>query len=256
MIDPDDLLKYRPHFITERQLEKDYLQTVLLNEIYLDFSSDLVFKGGTALQKIYGLDRFSDDLDFTYNTATFDKTRMYNVLERVNQQYRFNIHEHVGENDSLTIELRNAHGPLFNRNNITHMIKLDISLREFTVLAPKLHYMLPIYPDIKQFSVYSMELDEILAEKVRAIYTRTKARDIYDLYFILDKGAGNFRKDLVNKKLSGYKIIFTYDSFIKRIKDVSEKLWKEELSSVLLNPPNYGAVVNYISKDIKRHKGN
>ncbi len=174
---------------------------------------------------------------------------MYNVLERVNQQYRFNIHEHVGENDSLTIELRNAHGPLFNRNNTTHMIKLDISLREFTVLAPKLHYMLPIYPDIKQFSVYSMELDEILAEKVRAIYTRTKARDIYDLYFILDKRAGNFRKDLVNKKLSGYKIIFTYDSFIKRIKDVSEKLWKEELSSVLLNPPNYGAVVNYISKE-------
>ena len=46
------------------QAEKDYLQHLFLRELYSTVGTELVFKGGTALQKAYGLHRFSRDLDF------------------------------------------------------------------------------------------------------------------------------------------------------------------------------------------------
>ena len=47
------------------QVESDYLQHILLLLLSRRAGNWLVFKGGTALQKAYGLNRFSDDLDFT-----------------------------------------------------------------------------------------------------------------------------------------------------------------------------------------------
>src|SRR3990167_3542874 len=44
--------------------EKDYFQDLLLFNIYKQ-TNLLIFKGGTALYKLYGLQRFSEDLDFT-----------------------------------------------------------------------------------------------------------------------------------------------------------------------------------------------
>lgn len=48
------------------QVEKDYLQHLFLFYLYSEVSTEFVFKGGTSLQKCFGLDRFSEDLDFTY----------------------------------------------------------------------------------------------------------------------------------------------------------------------------------------------
>jgi predicted nucleotidyltransferase component of viral defense system len=48
------------------QLEKDYLQHLFLLFLSRRTKDQLVFKGGTALQKIYGLNRFSIDLIFLY----------------------------------------------------------------------------------------------------------------------------------------------------------------------------------------------
>jgi predicted nucleotidyltransferase component of viral defense system len=47
------------------QAEKDYFQQIFLSILYGRFGKELIFKGGTALNKAYGLDCFSEDLDFT-----------------------------------------------------------------------------------------------------------------------------------------------------------------------------------------------
>src|SRR3989344_4624152 len=47
--------------------EKDYLQDMMLFSLYSNLGKELVFKGGTALYKMYKLNRFSEDLDFTLN---------------------------------------------------------------------------------------------------------------------------------------------------------------------------------------------
>ena len=45
-------------------IEKDYLLEMVLFLIK-EHGKDLIFKGGTALYKLYSLNRFSEDLDFT-----------------------------------------------------------------------------------------------------------------------------------------------------------------------------------------------
>ncbi|MBI5061653.1 MAG: nucleotidyl transferase AbiEii/AbiGii toxin family protein [Candidatus Aenigmarchaeota archaeon] len=45
--------------------EKDYLITLMLFIISGKTKGELVFKGGTCLSKFYGLNRFSENIDFT-----------------------------------------------------------------------------------------------------------------------------------------------------------------------------------------------
>ena len=47
------------------QQEKDYFQYMILAAIYSKPDKNIIFRGGTALQKAYGLNRFSEDLDFS-----------------------------------------------------------------------------------------------------------------------------------------------------------------------------------------------
>ena len=47
------------------QVERDYLQHLILLFLSKRIAGELIFKGGTALQKAFGLNRFSIDLDFT-----------------------------------------------------------------------------------------------------------------------------------------------------------------------------------------------
>jgi len=44
--------------------------------------------------------------------------------------------------------------------------------------------------EVLPFFVIVMNKDEILAEKIRTFITRNRARDIYDLWFLLQRGAG------------------------------------------------------------------
>ena len=58
------------HGVLTETIQKDYVATILLFVIS-EFSkiSEMVFKGGTALKKIYFPEtRFSEDLDFTCNS--------------------------------------------------------------------------------------------------------------------------------------------------------------------------------------------
>lgn len=90
MISEIDLMRFKDHFLDTRQLEKDYLHVFFLYEIYTIFSKELVFKGGTALRIFYGLDRFSEDLNFTYirrEPRGITKSRFDRVISNIDAVY-------------------------------------------------------------------------------------------------------------------------------------------------------------------------
>src|SRR3989338_5293755 len=65
MINEEEIREYAKTFrMKPWQIEKEYLQHIILQLIYSQTSA-LLFKGGTAIKKAYGLKRFSEDLDFT-----------------------------------------------------------------------------------------------------------------------------------------------------------------------------------------------
>src|SRR5208283_4068165 len=106
-------------------------------------------------------------------------------------------------------------------------------------------YQLPIK------SLAGMALEEVGAEKVRAIMTRQKARDIYDLYYLIHSKRIKFNKELVNEKLGYYKTDFSDTKFFDEI-GKSKNDYAKELEGIILdNLPDYALVLNAISRWIR-----
>ena len=55
-------------------------------------------------------------------------------------------------------------------------------------MKPRVVNIVPAYPDIPPYAIMLMDYKEIIAEKVHAIITRNKSRDVYDLWVLLKRG--------------------------------------------------------------------
>ena len=229
----------KPH-----QEEKKYIQMLILRALSTDYVSSLIFKGGTALFLLYGLSRFSEDLDFTTG-KDLDFTTLLRRVSKTLELTGVKNSTTISDNTSNFSGRIKAYGPLYTKEINACFVKIDISQREKVELKPNFTEINGNFPDILPFSILNMNETEILAEKIRAIMTRDQARDIYDLYFLLNK---NIKIDLrlVDKKLLYYKIKFTKDTFIKSLTK-KEGIWKQELNPFIIgNIPELNDVIKKI----------
>ena len=82
--------------------------------------------------------------------------------------------------------------------------------------------------------------EEILVEKIRAFLWRAKGRDVFDLWYLLDKGV-LINKKLLEKKLKMADLEFDKDFFLKKIKNYPEKKIYLDLAKFL--PSNYQKII-------------
>ena len=230
-------------------IEKDYLLEMVLF-LMQEHGKDLIFKGGTALYKLYSLNRFSEDLDFTlYGKLDTEKMAqdIMKKIERVGITGRIKEISSYRNQQNIRLELR---GPLFDGNpqNAT-LITINISMREKPLYKAIEERIYPNYRDVPTFSVFVMPLGEILAEKIRALFTRDKPRDIYDIWFLLKKGAHTTLHD-VNKKLKLYGEKFSREKFIEKI-DEKRKAWDIDLRGLIKGKlPDFNAIKKEIVESI------
>lgn len=226
------------------QVEKDYLQHILLLFLYQRIKREMVFKGGTALQKVFGLNRFSIDLDFTLRENKVENILSEVVKDITNFGFTSNLSKIERTKISKTIILK-IKGPLYNGNERTvTTFRIEISLRKDLILEPIMKEVVPVYSDLRAYSIVMMNLEEILAEKVRAIQWRAKARDLYDLWFLLKKGV-KVNIDLIKKKLDYYKMKFDEEKFLENIEFLRNR-WDLELRPLVNVLPSF----DIVKKDI------
>ncbi len=229
------------------QAQADYTQHLFLYFLYRRTKDELIFKGGTCLQKTFGLNRFSDDLDFTMNGSA-DLRAVAGDISTFG--YAANISKTKADEATESYILK-ARGPLYDGTEKSlAYVRIEISIREKAVLRPEVKTITPIYPDLPPYTIAAMRAEEILAEKVRAIATRDKARDVYDLWFMLEKGVPIDLK-LVNKKLKYYDKEFDRKDFLKAIYG-REKIWEKELKPLLQRVPAFKAAAAEIVKRLGR----
>lgn len=216
------------------QAEKDYFQEIILFILYQEFGNELVFKGGTALTKCYGFDRFSEDLDFTSSVnKDFEK-----IISRGLKKYYLEFEFKIEKNDSSKKIVYNIQGPLYNgQKNSTCRIELDISLREKIIDKTNLKKIGLHLEEIPLFDVVVMSEEEILAEKIRTLMTRNKARDLYDAFYLLEKGT-NVNLSLINQKLKFYSIKFSISEFKKAV-NLKKVVWDSELKNLVKSYPSF-----------------
>ena len=181
--------------LTLSMIEKDYvLGWVLYGISQSSMANKLIFKGGTALSKIYFPDewRLSEDLDFS--VAKDNKNWQEFILE-----IQENLPKIITPKSDISIKVpKTPHtNELYLQCRLKYrspvdggQIKIDIT-REDTeadlthvISVPKIPKEYD-YPDFK-INVYTLE--NIFAEKLITVIQRGKIRDYYDVWKLLAKG--------------------------------------------------------------------
>jgi predicted nucleotidyltransferase component of viral defense system len=186
-------------------IEKDYAISWMLYGIWRSRLWKLMaFKGGTCLKKVYFENyRFSEDLDYTLLMENPDveymERRISDAVEAANegpvQFFDFELKPRYGvklfPGELLGFEVRIPFR-LLSRTGNPPKIKMDITLEKYErVLLPlQERGILHGYSDRPRFSVVSVQaysLEEILAEKIRSLFQRTRPRDLYDVWALKDR---------------------------------------------------------------------
>ncbi len=243
MIPRDELRKVaEAKRLSQENCEKDYLLEVILFVIYSEFGSALIFKGGTALYKFYNLNRFSEDLDFTLNKKNFDFERLAKkILSSLDWLgIRGKVKEFSKYRNEVNIKF-NFIGPEYRGSKESMaFVSLNISLRERAINF-KMEKLIPSYREIPAFDVFVFSAEEILAEKVRAILSRNKPRDVYDLWFLLKRGA-KIDFGLINKKLKLIGKKFSKKEFFGKVEEKRD-LWDRDLGQIIIGSlPDFDSV--------------
>ncbi len=227
------------------KLEKDFYLTVILNRI-AENMSDLIFKWWTCLNKVhFWYYRLSEDLDFVVLSDGWDSSR-----EKLLKRYRDDLIVFMQSlwcslqewrtrfNSNTQWLFRFAYQSLIDKT--IQEVKIDIHIQK-SLLCPisklpikHIFYSFidnkPIFPSNV---VFCMNLDEAMAEKMRAWLTRrTPAiRDLFDIWYARSQWF-DFEKihDLIDKKIAEVGKIYTlhehYETLQKQIKtDLEPVLW-------------------------------
>lgn len=245
MLDRHDLQDLHSSDIPLHILEQDYIQALFLTELY-DETDRLVFKGGTFLRHGHGLDRFSQDLDFTATETPPDNfletcaqnLEDYGVGAYIDNQTEY---EH-GQSCRLRYE-----GPLYDGTDRSlGSIEIDISTRDDIVHEPVWTRLFFEYPETRVVNALGLQPEELLAEKLRALSTRTQARDLYDVWFLLQQGIEP-QQETFEQKME------TVDEEPAITLTVTMEDWDNDLGLLLANPPSFEQIHSDVRQMLSQH---
>lgn len=198
---------------------------VLIGLSRSNFFSKASFYGGTALRIFYGLNRYSEDLDFTLNVTddTFSLTPYIESIINVAKSYGIDLNIEV-KNKKIKTPIESAFAKLntyqtfitFNidENLVSKLHKDELIKVKFEVdcnppLGFKVESKWITEPELASVSVLNIE--SLFSGKLHAILCRNykntvKGRDFYDFIFYINKKVKPNLDYLKNKLIESNKI--------------------------------------------------
>ncbi len=243
---------------SKRNIMREYLQAYILRIIQDQRAfRSLAFLGGTALRFLYGLPRFSEDLDFSLTKKEeYDFVRLMGKIKAELAAAGYDIS--VAYNDEKIV-----HSAFVKFNGLMYeagisslksqkfSIKIEVDTNPPMGAVLKTDIVNKFFP----FSFLSYDIASLFAGKLHALLSRkyTKGRDLFDLGWYLSRWKGlapnivllcnalkqtGWRKELPSKH--------NWRNFLyKAVKDADWNKVREDVSSFLENPPD----LNVFSKE-------
>jgi predicted nucleotidyltransferase component of viral defense system len=240
-------------------LEKDYVLTEILKALsrVTSLSDILVFKGGTALRKIYFADwRYSEDLDFTAN---------HDMKEEELRQSLDEWYSQVEQTSQIRLTTKMLHKPngyariraqFIGPLAYPGMVFMDLSFDEPLCLDPERRTILtePFLSEGQKVLAYPLE--ELLAEKIRSLMERGKSRDYYDVWRLLKEKSSelDFKllgNVLVKKLMHKHLIIKSINDFLPKDINTLKQYWASELEQQINQLPPLDAVIEELQEMLK-----
>lgn len=236
MIDRRELLeKARQKGLNLMMIEKDYVLGWLLYGFAK--KNNLVFKGGTALSKIYfpKIWRLSEDLDFS-----LPEGELQTVLDRAET-----VFSEIEMRSGIGFNLKSSHmNPEYLQLKIQYQgvigrnwIKVDVTKNDL-VEKPVLKPVRRAYSDYPVFRIRVESPEEIFASKLRTVIERKKCRDYFDLWLLsrMKFNEQKIRRTFLSK-CAIKKIVFKgkRQIFPVGLQETLKSYWERELGR-LINP--------------------
>ena len=196
---------------------KEVMQEIVLCGLSrAGFFKYVAFYGGTALRIFYGLDRFSEDLDFSLKVAdpNFDLNNFLPLLEKEVKSYgvNFNIEEKIKSSDSniksaflkgntkehLLIFYNEQISSISHNEIIKVKLEVDVNPPEFATFENKFR-LLPIPYQVTLYDMPSLFAGKLHAVICRGWKSRIKGRDLYDYIFYLSNNTSFNLKHLESR---------------------------------------------------------
>lgn len=230
-----------------QHMVKEYLQIIILGKLYKTATApDIIFIGGTSLRFCYGLDRFSEDLDFDYMGN--DREDLREIFDNITKQLKqdglkCSIEHNYKDTDNYCKIYFSGLSDYFPLTDIRKKIWIKIDIQKnYTPYNLARHF-------VNRFGLYYPvnlpEIDILFSMKTLALTQRVKARDMYDFSFLQPNSKLNLnyiRCELLRK---GMKINTTED--VKKLilskeknTDMNEKI--HEISLFITNKENVSRV--------------
>ena len=178
---------------------REYLQLLFLSYLYQNKKAGKIyFKGGTAIRLLFNSPRFSEDLDFS---TTYNKIQIKQIVKEVENSMRTELPElkilllYSGKSG---LRLRLKYQPVDFKYPL--VIRLDFNIIEKAI-------EISVSPLVTQFPILIFPLvshlpdKEIFAEKIEALLNRSKGRDLFDIWFLLERGILPNLKPPINQLL-------------------------------------------------------
>lgn len=188
---------------------KEIMQEITLSGLSrAGFFKQAAFYGGTALRIFYGLDRFSEDLDFSLmeKNVDFDLSEWFDAIEREVNSYGMNVSVQTKQKTKETA----IHSAFLKGNTREHLLyfykdsgaasripgneairikfEIDTEPPEGATFENK-YRLLPAPFEVTMYDEASLFAGKLHAVICRNWKNRVKGRDLYDYVFFLTRGA-------------------------------------------------------------------
>ena len=187
---------------------KEIMQEIVLCGLArAGFFKKAAFYGGTALRIFYGLDRFSEDLDFSLEVSDpdFDLSEYFPILEKEVRSFGLNVS--IAEKEKT--KASNIRSAFLKGNTKEHLLlfyadgqslgsvpknevikikfEVDVDSPRFASFEHK-YRLLPVPYEVNLYDMPSLFAGKLHAVLCRAWQSRIKGRDLYDYVFYLSRG--------------------------------------------------------------------
>ena len=213
-------------WITDEQIEQDLVICRSLVEIFSNkfLAENLVFRGGTALHKLYlqPQPRYSEDIDLVQVNAEPIKPTIMQLQKKLGFIGKSTVAQKLN-NNTIIFKFEATAPP---KNPIR--LKVEINCREHLCIYGHEKVARVIqsswYNGNAELLTYSLE--ELLGSKMRALYQRRKGRDLFDLWYAIE-----------HKQIDIEKLIYAYQKFMEYLpQPPTKKMYLANIDQKIQDP--------------------
>jgi predicted nucleotidyltransferase component of viral defense system len=253
MIDLISILSFYPpqtaaNAAFHKHILKEYIELLALEYLSQSpFAPNLVFIGGTSLRLVYGIDRFSEDLDFDCKNLSEEGfvSMTDSLVEHLSLQ-GLKVELKDKENPKLTAYRRNIYFPelLFEMNLTGYreerfLMKIEaqdqgVFYSPQMTMVNRCGFFFPVTIPAKE---------TLLSMKLSALLARAKGRDFYDTIFLWQQTGPDY--DFLRQRNGIASASELKSTLMEKLEHINLALKQKDFEHLLFNPSRSAQILHF-----------